>query len=339
MMGMEIALKKLSNREDLSAQLAYDSMTEIMSGEASEISMAAFLTALRLKGETIEEIYGTSKVMREKALKVACASENLVDTCGTGGDGAHTFNISTTAMFVAASNGVKIAKHGNRSITSKSGAADVLEALGIEIALTPEAIGKCIDQVGLGFMFAPHFHASMKYAMPVRKALGFKTIFNILGPLANPAAAPRQLIGVYDKSLVPVAAEVLNRHQAVHALIVHGSDGLDEITLTGSTYAAELKDGKVTEFVIHPEDYGFSYCTLQDLVGGTPQENAQITLDILAGGQGPKADTVILNAGAAIYVGGKAGSLQEGIEMARATVREKKALPVLNEFIAVTRQH
>ncbi|WP_368292529.1 anthranilate phosphoribosyltransferase [Dehalobacter sp. TBBPA1] len=339
MMGMEIALKKLSNREDLSAQLAYDSMTEIMSGEASEISIAAFLTALRLKGETVEEIYGASKVMREKALKVACASENLVDTCGTGGDGAHTFNISTTAMFVAVSCGVKIAKHGNRSITSKSGAADVLEALGIEIALTPEAIGECIDQVGLGFMFAPNFHASMKYAMPVRKALGFKTIFNVLGPLANPAAAPRQLIGVYDRNLVPVAAEVLNRHQADHALIVHGSDGLDEITLTGPTYAAELKDGEVTEFVIHPEDYGFSLCTPQDLVGGTPQENARITLDILAGGQGPKADTVILNAGAAIYVGGKAGSLQEGIEMARATVREKKALPVLNEFIAVTRQH
>ncbi|UWG98836.1 anthranilate phosphoribosyltransferase [Dehalobacter sp. DCM] len=338
-MGIEKALKILSEKGNLSDQLAYESMNEMMSGEASEVSMAAFLTALRIKGETIDEIYGTSKVMREKALKVQCVSDNLVDTCGTGGDGAHTFNISTTAMFVAACNGIKIAKHGNRSITSKSGAADVLEALGAEITSSPEEIRECIDQVGIGFMFAPHFHASMKYAMPVRKALGFKTIFNILGPLSNPAGAKRQLLGVYDRNLVRVVAEVLKKHEAVHALVVHGSDGLDEITLTGPTYAAELKDGMVTEYIIHPEDYGFALCTSQDLAGGTPQENAQITLYILSGVQSPKADTVILNAGAAIYIGGKANSLQQGIEMARMTLAEQSALPMLQKFIAKTRKN
>ncbi len=338
-MGIETALKKLSEKEDLSDKLAYDSMNEIMSGEASEIAIAAFLTALRLKGETIDEIYGSSKVMREKALKVECISTDVVDTCGTGGDGAQTFNISTTAMFVAACNQVKIAKHGNRSVTSKSGAADVLEALGAGISISPAAIAECIDQIGVGFMFAPQFHSSMKYAMPVRKALGFRTIFNVLGPLANPAGAQRQLLGVYDKNLVRLAAEVLKKHHAIHAMVVYGSDGLDEITLTGPTYVAELKDGAVKEYMINPQDYGFTLCSAKDLKGGSPEENAQITLGILAGGLGPKANTVILNAGAAIYVGGKAESLQEGIEKARATVKEKRALPVLKEFIARTKEH
>ncbi len=337
-MVIENALKKLSEKENLSDQLAYEAMNEIMNGETSEIIIAAFLTALRLKGETADEIYGTSKVMREKAVKVQCSSDKIVDTCGTGGDGAHTFNISTTAMFVAACNGIKVAKHGNRSITSRSGAADVLEALGASITISPEAIGHCIDQVGIGFMFAPQFHLSMKYAMPVRKALGFRTIFNVLGPLANPAGAKRQLMGVYDKKLVLLSAEVLQKHQAEHALVVHGSDGLDEITLTGPTFVAELKDGRIQEYVINPEVYGFNLCSPEDLKGGNPEENAQIIVDILSGKTGPKTDTVILNAGAAIYIGGKAESLQEGIEKARTTVEERKALTILENFIAKTKE-
>jgi len=338
-MAIDTALKRLSEKENLSDQMAYEAMNEIMSGKTSEIIISAFLTALRLKGETADEIYGSSKVMREKAVKVQCASENIVDTCGTGGDSAHTFNISTTAMFVAACNGVKIAKHGNRSVTSKSGAADVLEALGASIAISPEAIGNCIDQIGIGFMFAPNFHASMKYAMPVRKALGFRTIFNVLGPLANPAGAKRQLLGVYDKNLVLLAAEVLQRHQAEQAMVVHGSDGLDEITLTGPTFVAELKDRKIKEYMINPQDYGFTLCYPEDLKGGTPKDNAQIIFDILSGVPGPKTDIVVLNAGAAIYVGGKAKSLQEGIEIAKTTVQEKKALRLLEDFITKTKEH
>lgn len=337
-MAMETALQRLSRKEDLSAQMAYEAMQEIMSGGTSEIMISAFLTALHLKGETADEVYGSSKVMREKAVKVQCASDNIVDTCGTGGDSAHTFNISTTAMFVAACNGVKIAKHGNRSITSQSGAADVLEALGARIAISPEAIGNCIDQVGIGFMFAPNFHASMKYAMPVRKALGFRTIFNVLGPLANPAGAKRQLLGVYDKDLVLLAAKVLQRHEAEQALVVHGSDGLDEITLTGPTFVAELKDREIKEYILNPEDYGFTLCHPEDLKGGTPEDNARIIFDILTGVPGPRTDIVILNAGAAIYAGGKARNLREGIEIAKTTVQEKKALRVLEDFISKTKE-
>lgn len=336
-MHIEMAIQKLLEKENLTAQMTYDSMSEIMRGEVSPIKIATFLTAFRMKGETAEEILGASRVVREKATPVDIAGSDFVDTCGTGGDGAHTFNISTTAMFIAAACGVKIAKHGNRAITSKSGAADVLEALGARIDLTPKAVSDCMNHIGIGFMFAPHFHASFKYAMPVRKELGFKTVFNILGPLANPAKAKRQLLGVYDQRLVLKMAEVLHQLGTEQAMVVHGEDGLDEITLTGKTYVAELKDGKLREYEIRPQDFGFDVCQKEDLFGGTPDENARMTREILGGKGGAKRDIAVLNAGAAIYVGQRAESFAAGVEKARKAVESKAAMTMLERFVACTR--
>ncbi|SCY90388.1 anthranilate phosphoribosyltransferase [Alkaliphilus peptidifermentans] len=336
-MFIEKAIKKLSVKENLSDECAYGAMNEIMEGIATPVEIAAFLTALRLKGETTEEIYSCSRVLREKCLRVKCREENIVDTCGTGGDGGNTFNISTAAMFIAAGAGVKVAKHGNRSITSKSGAADVLEGLGAEIYTPPEVVERCIEEVGVGFMFAPMYHSSMKHAMSVRRELGFRTIFNVLGPLTNPAASKRQLLGVFDKNLVLKMAEVLNRLGTKHAMVVHGFDGLDEITLTGNTYVAEVMDGDITEYTIKPEDFGLTPCLPYDIKGGGPEENARIIKGILSGEEGAKADIAKLNAGAAIYVGGGAKSLKEGIEKAKESVKERRALAVLNNFIEKTK--
>ena len=333
---IENAIKILVNKENLDFRTLYDSMNEIMDGVASPVQIAAFLTALKMKGESVEEIVACAKAMRDKAQKVEILDEYLVDTCGTGGDVSNTFNISTCAMFVAAAAGVKIAKHGNRSITSKCGAADVLESLGININASKEVIEKCIHELGLGFMFAQRHHGSTKHATPIRKELGFRTIFNILGPLSNPASAKGQLLGVFDRGLVKTLAEVLKSLGARHAMVVHGEDGLDEITLTGDTYVAELREGAITEYRLAPQKFGFKLCSLKELVGGRPEENAQILKDILQGQEGPKTDIVLLNAGAAIYIGGRAKDLAEGIDLAREGIDSGRAKDILEKMIEYT---
>jgi anthranilate phosphoribosyltransferase len=334
---IESAIKQIVIGQNLDYETTYKSMTEIMEGLATPVQISAFLTSLRIKGETVEEIFACAKAMRDKALKVSIDSDELVDTCGTGGDGANTFNISTTTMFVAAACGVKIAKHGNRSITSKCGAADVLEQLGININVDQKVIEKCINDLGIGFMFAQNHHSSTRYANPIRKELGFRTVFNILGPLSNPAGAKYHLLGVFDKRLVRTMAEVLQKLGTRHALVVHGDDGLDEITLTANTYVAELKEGKITEFVIDPRKYGFSLCKEEDLIGGLPDENAEILRNILQGKEGAKTDIVLINAGAAIYVGGKADSIETGINMAREAIKSGEPMKILNKIIDYTR--
>lgn len=334
---IENTIKKIVLRENIHTEVIEECMREIMDGKATPVQIATFLTALKMKGETVEEIYGLSKVMREKALKVNYEDvENIVDTCGTGGDGINSFNISSTAMFIAAGAGVKIAKHGNRSITSRSGAADVLESLGANIESTEDEVSDCIKKSGLGFMFAPKFHSSMKYAMPIRKELGFRTVFNILGPLTNPAGAKIQLLGVFDKNLVLTIVKVLQKLGLKSAMVVHGSDGMDEITLTGNTYVAELKDNKIKEYEINPQEFGFELCSIEDLKGGEVDENAKILRGILEGNESPKSDIAILNAAAAIYISGVAIDIQEGILKAENSIKSGKALDSLQKFIICT---
>lgn len=334
---IEEAIKRLVDAQNLDFETTYESMIEIMDGIATPVQITAFLTSLRMKRESVDEIYACAKAMRDRASKVEILGDDLIDTCGTGGDGAHTFNISTTSMFVAAAAGVKIAKHGNRSITSKSGAADVLENLGININAPKETIERCINEAGVGFMFAQNHHSSTRHANPIRKQLGIRTVFNVLGPLANPAGAKKQLLGVYSKSLVKVMAQVLQKLGTIHAMVVHGVDGLDEITLTGNTYVAELKNGTIAEYEINPFDYGLKLCDKESLKGGTPEENAKILQDILNGIEGAKTDIVLINAGAAIYLGGKAVDLAEGINLARAAIKNGAAMNVLNKVIELTR--
>lgn len=331
---IENAIIKLVLGESLDIDMAQECMQEFMQGIATPVQMSSFLTALKMKGETADEIFAFAKVMREHALKVGVSThETLVDTCGTGGDGIHTLNISTTAMFIAAGAGVKIAKHGNRSITSKCGAADVLESLGAKMELSANDVSQCINKSGIGFMFAPVFHSAMRHVSPVRKELGFRTIFNILGPLSNPAAAKRQLIGVFDRSLVFKIAEVLKKLELEKAMVVHGEDGMDEITLTGKTYVAELQEGAITEYEIDPRKFGFQLCSVDELRGGDSKDNAEILRNILQGESSAKSDISILNAGAAIYVSGIAKTLEEGILFAKESIKSGKALLSLEEFI------
>ena len=323
------AISMVVNSEDLSQEEAADVMNEIMSGDATPAQIACFITALRLKGETVDEITGCARIMREKVTRIETEADLLVDTCGTGGDGAHTFNISTTAALVGAGAGLHIAKHGNRSVSSKSGSADVLKALGVNIEADAATVGKCVDEVGIGFLFAPMLHPAMKYAIGPRREIGIRTIFNILGPLTNPAGAKTQVLGVYDPELVETLAEVLKNLGSEHVFVVHGSDGLDEITITDKTYVAELADGQVRSFVIDPEDFGISKADKESLVGGTAEENAQITLDILKGEKGPKRDIVLLNSAATVMAGGLAANLIEGIQVAAESIDSGKALEKL----------
>lgn len=328
------AIKRLALSQDLDISMAKECMNEIMSGDATKIQMASFLTSLKMKGETVDEIFAFAKIMRERSLQVESKHyETLVDTCGTGGDGIHTFNISTAAMFIAAGAGVRIAKHGNRSITSKCGAADVLESLGANIENSADAVAKCIEESGIGFMFAPLFHTSMKHIMPVRKELGFRTVFNILGPLSNPANAKRQLMGVFDKNLVLKLAEVLKKLGLKKAMVVHGKDGMDEITLTGDTYVAELDEGNIVEYEINPTKFGFKLCNIEDLRGGDARDNAKILRDILDGKSDAKSDIAILNSAAAIYVAGISKSIEEGILIAKDSIKSKKALVIMGKYI------
>ena len=321
---------------NLSEQEMMDAMTQVMNGKVSDIQLAAFLTALQVKKETVPEIVGAAKVMRDKAEKVKVKASHIIDTCGTGGDGADTFNISTAVAFVVAGAGVTVAKHGNRAVSSKSGSADVLQCLGVNIDAPLRTIERCIEDVGIGFLFAPLMHKAMKYAAKVRKELGFRTIFNLLGPLTNPAHAHGQVLGVYDSRWVNPLAEVLRDLGSHRALVVHGFDGLDEITLTSKTQVSELKNDNVSAITIDPKEFGYTLCSAQDLKGGSPEENAEIIRGILQGASGPKTDIVVLNAAAAIYVGGKAESIERGIFVAANSIRSGAAFKKLEELCRVS---
>ena len=310
-------------------------MRMIMNGELSPVMTAALITGLRVKKETIGEITAAAQVMREFSTKVKVANpSNLVDIVGTGGDGAHTFNISTCAMFVAAAAGAKTAKHGGRSVSSKSGSADVVEALGANLNLTPEQIARSIEEVGIGFMFAPNHHPAMKNVAPVRKELGIRTIFNILGPLTNPAGAPNILMGVFHSDLVGIQVRALQRLGAEHAVVVYGRDGMDEISLGASTVVGELKNGQITEYEIHPEDFGLPMASNRALRVDTPEQSLAVLRGVLDNQPGAARDIVMLNAGAALYAANVAGSIAEGIERARAAIESGAAKAKLAQFVA-----
>ncbi len=310
-------------------------MRMIMNGEMSPVMTAAFITGLRVKKETIGEITAAAQVMREFSTKVKVANpSNLVDIVGTGGDGAHTFNISTCAMFVAAAAGAKTAKHGGRSVSSKSGSADVVEALGANLNLTPEQIARSIEEVGIGFMFAPNHHPAMKNVAPVRKELGIRTIFNILGPLTNPAGAPNILMGVFHSDLVGIQVRALQRLGAEHAVVVYGRDGMDEISLGASTLVGELKNGQITEYEIHPEDFGLQMASNRALRVETPEQSLAVLRGVLDNQPGAARDIVMLNAGAALYAANVASSIAEGIERAREAIASGAAKAKLAQFVA-----
>ena len=323
------AIAKLVKGEDLSRNEMELVMEEIMTGAALPTQIAAFLTAMRIKGETIDEIVGAAEIMRRHATKIRTRHPVILDTCGTGGDERHTFNVSTIAAFTVAGAGVIVAKHGNRSVSSKCGSADLLKALGINIEAEEATVSKCIDEVGIGFLFAPALHKAMQYAIGPRKEIGIRTIFNILGPLTNPAGATNQLLGVYDLGLTEPIAEALGKLGSMHALVVHGRDGLDEVTTADKTRVSELKNCKVKTYEISPGDFGIKKAKKEDLGGGDPSQNAKIAMDILSGGAGPKYDIVVLNAGCAIYAADKASNIKEGIELAVESIESGKALEKL----------
>ncbi|MEL4105227.1 anthranilate phosphoribosyltransferase [Oscillospiraceae bacterium WX1] len=322
---------------DLPFDTAREAMDEIMRGEATNAQIAAFLTALRMKGETVEEITACAAVMREKCTKLPCDGA-VLDIVGTGGDASNTFNISTVTAFIAAAAGIPVAKHGNRSVSSQCGAADCLEALGATINLTADESARVLEKANMCFMFAPNHHASMKYAAPVRKEIGARTIFNILGPLSNPAMAKLMLLGVYDARLVRPLTEVLANVGVHRAFVVHGDDGLDEISLSATTTVCALQDGEIKTFTLDPRDYGLQLCDREKLVGGGPAENADIARRLLAGEKGPKRDILLLNAAAALYVGGQSASLEDGILLASELIDNGKALQKMQDFITATNE-
>ncbi len=330
------AISKLIKNQDLTESEMIEVMNEIMTGAASPGQIGAFITALRIKGETVAEITGAARVMREKVTKIEVRDKKVVDTCGTGGDETMTFNISTAAAFVAAGAGLTVAKHGNRSVSSRSGSADVLKALGVNIEAEVKRVEECLKEIGIGFLFAPMLHGAMKYAAPVRREIGIRTIFNILGPLTNPAGARCQVIGVYDDSLTDILGKVLSNLGSEHAFVVRGEDGLDEITLAAETKVTELKNGTLRTYHIKPEDFGFKRCKLEDLKGGDPAQNAEIIRAILKGKKGPQQDIVLLNAAAAIAAGGMANSIEEGIAAARGSIDSGAALDKLNKLVEMT---
>jgi anthranilate phosphoribosyltransferase len=314
-------------------------MRRIMSGEMSPVMMAALLVGLRVKKETIGEITAAAQVMREFSTKVVVADRaHLVDIVGTGGDGSHTFNISTCSMFVAAACGARVSKHGNRSVSSKSGSADVLEALGVPLSLTPQAIARCIADTGIGFMFAPNHHPAMKNVAPVRKELGVRTIFNILGPLTNPADAPNILMGVFHPDLVGIQVRALQRLGAEHAVVVYGRDGMDEVSLGAATMVGEVKDGAIREYEIHPEDFGMTMASNRALKVETPEQSRALLQSVLDNEPGPARDIVVLNAGVALYAADVAPSMAEGVALAAQAVSSGKALAKMHQFIARTRE-
>ncbi|MCR4691982.1 MAG: anthranilate phosphoribosyltransferase [Lachnospiraceae bacterium] len=333
------AIVKIVSKQDLTYDEAYAVMNEIMSGETSATQNAAFLAALSTKSakaETKDEIAGCAAAMRDHATGVETGME-VFEIVGTGGDNAHSFNISTTSALIAAAGGMKVAKHGNRAASSKCGTADCLEALGVNIAQDPDRCVELLKEAGMCFFFAQKYHSSMKYVGPIRKELGFRTVFNILGPLTNPAKPQRMLLGVYDEYLVEPLAQVLSDLGVKRGMVVYGQDKLDEISLSSPTTVCELKDGWYKTSVIRPEDFGFTTCKKEDLQGGTPEENAAITRSILSGEEtGPKRDATLMNAGAALYIGEKAASMQEGIELAKELIASGKAMATLEKFIEVS---
>ena len=335
-MNMQEAIAKVIDGDDLRRDEMTDVMNQIMSGGATDAQIGAFLIALRMKGESVDEIAGAAAVMREKATPIATKHDVLVDTCGTGGDHSGTFNISTTAALVAAGAGLCVAKHGNRAATSQSGSADVLMALGVNIEASPETVSRCLDEVGIGFLFAPALHGAMKYAIGPRREIGVRTIFNALGPLTNPAGAKRQVIGVYSAALTETLAGVLASLGAERAYVVHGSDGLDEMTLTGPTKVSELKDGSVSTYRVSPGDFGLGEARADALKGGDADSNAAITLSVLKGAEGPARDIALLNAAAAIVAGDKASDLREGILIAAEAIDSGRALAKLEALIAAS---
>ena len=326
------AIIKLTNKENLSYEEAKAVMNEIMSGEASDVQKSAYLTALTMKGETIDEITGSAEEMRNHAVQLSHEGD-VLEIVGTGGDKSDSFNISTTSSLVIASAGVPVAKHGNRAASSKSGAADVLESLGVNITISPRKSAELLQNIGICFLFAQSYHTAMKYVGPIRKELGIRTIFNILGPLANPASANLQVMGVYDESLVEPLAKVLSNLGVKRALVVYGQDRLDEISASAETAVCEVKDGTFKSYTISPEQFGLTRCKKEELTGGTPDENAAITKAVLAGEQGARRTAVVLNAGAGLYVAGKADSIEAGVRLAEELIDSGKAEKKLEEFV------
>jgi len=329
------AIKMLVSNINLSESEMAECMKEIMEGKATDAQIGAFLTALRIKGETVEEITGAARIMREKATAVK-APEGVLDTCGTGGDMSHTFNISTTTALVVAGAGVPVAKHGNRSVSSQSGSADVLEALGVKIDLLPEKVERCLFETGFGFLFAPLFHPAMKYAIGPRREMGIRTVFNILGPITNPANAKRQILGVFADKLTGILAMVLGNLGAVDAMVVHGEDGLDEITISSRTRVSRFKNGKAENFYIAPEDFGIRRNNIEHICGGNKEENAAITTSILNGEKGPRREIVLMNSAAALIVAGKTEDFRIAMSMASDAIDSGRALKKLEEIKRVT---
>ncbi len=341
------ALRTLVDKHDLSRTEATASMDAIMSGGATPSQVAAFLTALRMKGETVEELIGFAEVMRQKVVRVRTRGEEvaaltgtdremLIDTCGTGGDATGTFNVSTATAFVVAGAGLKVAKHGNRSVSSLCGSADVVEALGITLELGPDQVAQCVDEVGIGFLYAPLLHTAMKHVMATRREMGIRTVFNMLGPLTNPANANAQVIGVYSRALTEPLARVLAELGTVRAFVVHGADGLDEISTTGESRVSEVRAGSVRSFTVRPEDFGLPEATIRDLRGGDREQNAEIIRSILRGERGSRRDIVVMNAGAALVAGLKAGDWKEGVELATASIDSGRAAQALERLIVLT---
>ncbi|MFT6221269.1 MAG: anthranilate phosphoribosyltransferase [Candidatus Endobugula sp.] len=337
-MNIQQALHAVVAEGSLSQQDMASVMREIMTGQATPAQIGGFLVALRMKGETVDEITGAAQVMRELATPVAITGEHLVDTCGTGGDGANLFNVSTASAFVVAACGGRVAKHGNRSVSSSTGSADVLEAAGIHLDLDPKQVARCVEEVGVGFMFAPAHHSAMKHAIGPRKELAMRTIFNMLGPMTNPAGVKRQVIGVYDKALCRPMAEVLQRLGSEHVMVVHASDGLDELTLSGTSYIAELKDGEINEYMISPEALGLSTTNLTGLSVSSAEESLNLIRDALGKKEGEHAqkaaDIIALNAGAAVYVSGIANTLEEGVRMAEDAIGSGLAKAKIQDLAA-----
>ncbi|MGB4811698.1 MAG: anthranilate phosphoribosyltransferase [Methylophilaceae bacterium] len=331
------ALQQLLNREDFTYAQMLEIMRMMMSGELTSVQISSLLMGLRMKGETVDEVAAAAKVMRDLSTKVTINDTNhLIDTCGTGGDGIQTFNISTVCAFVAAAAGAKVAKHGGRSVSSSCGSADVLEALGVNVHLSPEQVAKCINSVGIGFMFAPNHHAAMKHAAPVRREMGIRTLFNLLGPMTNPAGAKRQVMGVFHQDLTTLLAQVLQHLGSTHVMVVHGSDGMDEISFTGDTFVAELKDGKVHEYTLNPAQFGLPLHALASIQIENAAQSKAMVLEVLNGQKGAPRDIVLLNAGAAIYVAGVVPSLAEGVKKAAEVIDSGAALAKLEALQQVS---
>lgn len=330
------ALAKLADRIDLSAQEAETVMCEVMDGMTTSAQIAAYLMGLRQKGETVDEIVGSARAMRSRAARIRVGASIVVDTCGTGGDGANTFNISTTAAFVVAGAGITVAKHGNRSVSSRSGSADVLSALGVKIDLEPNRMVDCIDEIGIGFLFAPHYHGAMKHCVGPRQEMGIRTMLNVLGPLTNPAGATHQVLGVYEAQKTEILGRVLMELGSQHCFVIHGMDGLDEITLSDRTKVSEGKGGVVSSYFIAPEEFGLSRVHRKECAGGSPDDNARTVKEILQGRKGSKRDIVCLNAAPAMVVGQKAKTLQDGFRLAQEIIDSGAAAEKLDRFIALT---